>query len=194
MTEILEKVYGSPAGSKPSGMNIGKGRDFSMPRREWGQTRLLHRHPAPQRDRRPAHGPCPEQHASGYPDPLQADGRVQRPLAAGHGPRRHRHPERGGEAAGRRGHRPPRAGPGGVYRAGLGVEGQYGGQIINQLKRLGSSCDWSRERFTMDEGLSRAVREVFVRLYRGGADLPGRLHHQLVSPLPDRPLRPGSGA
>jgi valyl-tRNA synthetase len=42
---------------------------------------------------------------------------------------------------------------------------KYGGMIIKQLKRLGSSCDWSRERFTMDEGLSRAVREVFVRLY-----------------------------
>ena len=45
---------------------------------------------------------------------------------------------------------------------------EYGGQIIRQLKRLGSSCDWSRERFTMDEGLSRAVKEVFVRLYREG--------------------------
>ena len=42
---------------------------------------------------------------------------------------------------------------------------KYGGMIIKQLKKLGSSCDWSRERFTMDEGLSRAVREVFVRLY-----------------------------
>ena len=40
--------------------------------------------------------------------------------------------------------------------------------IINQLKRLGASCDWSRERFTMDEGLSRAVRKVFVDLYRAG--------------------------
>jgi valyl-tRNA synthetase len=43
-----------------------------------------------------------------------------------------------------------------------------GGQIITQLKRLGCSCDWSRERFTMDAGLSRAVREVFVRLYKEG--------------------------
>ncbi len=43
---------------------------------------------------------------------------------------------------------------------------EYGSRIIHQLKRLGSSCDWSRERFTMDEGLSLAVREVFVRLYR----------------------------
>ncbi|TSA11447.1 MAG: valine--tRNA ligase [Deltaproteobacteria bacterium] len=45
---------------------------------------------------------------------------------------------------------------------------ESGGQIINQLKRLGCACDWSRQRFTMDEGLSRAVREVFVRLYREG--------------------------
>ncbi|PKN26572.1 MAG: valine--tRNA ligase [Deltaproteobacteria bacterium HGW-Deltaproteobacteria-21] len=45
---------------------------------------------------------------------------------------------------------------------------KYGGMIINQLKRLGSSCDWSRERFTMDEGLSRAVRNVFVDLYEQG--------------------------
>lgn len=46
--------------------------------------------------------------------------------------------------------------------------GESGGQIINQLKRLGASCDWQRERFTMDEGLSRAVREVFVTLYEEG--------------------------
>jgi valyl-tRNA synthetase len=45
---------------------------------------------------------------------------------------------------------------------------ESGGQIINQLKRLGASCDWPRERFTMDEGLSRAVREVFVTLYEEG--------------------------
>ena len=45
---------------------------------------------------------------------------------------------------------------------------QYGGRIISQLKKLGTSCDWSRERFTMDEGCSRAVREVFVNLYEKG--------------------------
>ncbi len=45
---------------------------------------------------------------------------------------------------------------------------KYGGLIIKQLKRLGCSCDWSRERFTMDEGLSRAVLEVFVRLFKEG--------------------------
>ena len=44
----------------------------------------------------------------------------------------------------------------------------YGGRIVNQLKRVGASCDWSRERFTMDPGLSRAVTECFVRLYERG--------------------------
>ena len=45
---------------------------------------------------------------------------------------------------------------------------QYGNRITNQLKRLGASCDWERERFTMDEGCSKAVREVFVTLYEKG--------------------------
>ena len=45
---------------------------------------------------------------------------------------------------------------------------EYGGRISHQLKRLGASCDWSRERFTLDEGLSRAVKEVFVSLYEEG--------------------------
>ncbi len=66
----------------------------------------------------------------------------------------------------------------GVDRHALGREGfiekvwewkkEYGGRIIGQQKRLGASCDWERERFTMDEGLSRAVREVFVTLYEEG--------------------------
>ncbi len=47
-------------------------------------------------------------------------------------------------------------------------KGEYGGQITRQLRRMGASCDWSRERFTMDEGCSNAVREVFVRLYEKG--------------------------
>ena len=45
---------------------------------------------------------------------------------------------------------------------------KYGGQIAGQIRRLGCSCDWERERFTLDEGCSRAVREVFVRLYEKG--------------------------
>lgn len=45
---------------------------------------------------------------------------------------------------------------------------ESGGKIVEQLKRLGASCDWSRERFTLDDGLSRAVIKVFVQLYRDG--------------------------
>lgn len=45
---------------------------------------------------------------------------------------------------------------------------KYGGTIIEQIKKLGASCDWDRERFTMDEGCSKAVKEVFVRLYEKG--------------------------
>ena len=66
----------------------------------------------------------------------------------------------------------------GLTKESLGREGflerawkwkeEYGGRINRQQRRMGASCDWSRERFTMDEGCSRAVREVFVRLYEKG--------------------------
>ena len=66
----------------------------------------------------------------------------------------------------------------GISKEDIGREGflerawawkkEYGGRIVKQLRKLGVSCDWSRERFTMDEGLSRAVRETFVRLYEKG--------------------------
>ncbi len=66
----------------------------------------------------------------------------------------------------------------GLSKADLGREGflerawewrrQYGGRIVEQLKKLGSSCDWERERFTLDEGCSKAVREVFCNLYEKG--------------------------
>ncbi len=51
---------------------------------------------------------------------------------------------------------------------------EYGGRIIQQLKKLGCSCDWERERFTMDEGLSRAVTETFIRLYEKGLIYRGK--------------------
>ena len=66
----------------------------------------------------------------------------------------------------------------GINKEDLGREGflkhawawkeEYGGKIINQLKKLGASADWDRERFTMDEGCSKAVKEVFIRLYEKG--------------------------
>ncbi|MFO1121129.1 MAG: class I tRNA ligase family protein [Hyphomicrobiales bacterium] len=73
---------------------------------------------------------------------------------------------------------------------------ESGGAITQQLRRLGASCDWSRERFTMDEGLSRAVLKVFVlQLYKEGPDLQGQAPGQLGSrEAADRDLRSGSGA
>ena len=66
----------------------------------------------------------------------------------------------------------------GINKHDLGREGfvqkcwewreEYGHRIVNQLKKLGCSCDWDRERFTMDEGCNRAVTEVFCRLYEKG--------------------------
>lgn len=66
----------------------------------------------------------------------------------------------------------------GIEKEDLGREGflerawkwkeEYGGRIIDQLKKLGSSCDWDRERFTMDEGCSKAVEEVFIKYYEKG--------------------------
>ncbi|MFO7955545.1 MAG: valine--tRNA ligase [Candidatus Brocadiia bacterium] len=72
----------------------------------------------------------------------------------------------------------------GLHRRDLGREAfiervwqwreEYGGQIIRQLKKLGCSCDWDRERFTMDEGLSRAVTETFLRLHEKGLIYRGK--------------------
>ncbi|MFA5204417.1 MAG: valine--tRNA ligase [Lentisphaeria bacterium] len=58
---------------------------------------------------------------------------------------------------------------------------KYGGTIIRQLRRLGSSCDWERERFTLDAGLSAAVQEVFIRLYRKGLIYKG---HRIINWCP----------
>ena len=71
---------------------------------------------------------------------------------------------------------------------------ESGGTIISQLKRLGASCDWSRERFTMDEGLSRAVLKVFVDALQRGPDLQGQAAGQLGPEAADRDLRPRGAA
>lgn len=72
----------------------------------------------------------------------------------------------------------------GITKEDIGREGflerawdwkkEYGGTIINQLKKIGCSCDWSRERFTMDEGLSNAVKYVFIKLYEKGLIYKGK--------------------
>ena len=72
----------------------------------------------------------------------------------------------------------------GINKEDIGREGflerawdwkrEYGGAIVNQIKKLGCSCDWSRERFTMDEGLSEAVKQVFINLYNEGLIYRGK--------------------
>jgi valyl-tRNA synthetase len=59
-------------------------------------------------------------------------------------------------------------GPGKFLEHAWAWKKKYGGIITEQIRRLGASCDWSRERFTLDEGLSQAVREAFVSLYEKG--------------------------
>ena len=70
----------------------------------------------------------------------------------------------------------------------------YLSRITNQHRSLGVSCDWERERFTLDEGLSHAVRTAFVQLYEKGPDLSRHLPGQLVPALWDGDLGPGGGA
>ena len=84
--------------------------------------------------------------------------------------------------------------PRGVRRRVWAWKEESGGTIISQLKRLGASCDWSRERFTMDEGLSRAVLKVFVDLYSAGPDLQRQAAGELGPEVPDRDLGPRGGA
>ena len=83
---------------------------------------------------------------------------------------------------------PPGPRPRKIPRARLAVEGESGGAITRQLRRLGASPDWARERFTMDEGLSAAVRKVFVPLTRR-ADLSGQAPGELGPETADRDLR-----
>ena len=136
---------------------------FAATKDEAAETGLFHRHPAAQRHRRAAHGPRAEQYAAGYLVPLPQDAGYNVLWMPGHRSCRHRHPKRGGTETGRRGHATgTRLGREKFIEAVWEWREEYGGIIINQLKRLGASCDWDRERFTMDEGLSRAVRKVFV--------------------------------
>ena len=60
---------------------------------------------------------------------------------------------------------------------------EYGGTIQKQQRKLGCSCDWERSRFTMDEGLSQAVLEQFINLYKKGLIYKGNKNDKLVSML-----------
>ena len=113
------------------------------------------RHPAAERDRRPAPGARAEQHAARHPDPLAADAGLQRPLDAGHRSRRHRHAGRGRAAAAAK-KKKTRATIW-AARSSSSASGQwkdeYETRILGQLKQMGCSCDWQRTRFTLDDSV-----------------------------------------
>ena len=148
--------------------------------------------PATQRDRHAACRACPQHDPAGRAGALAPDAGPRRTVAARNRSRRHRnatrgrtHPaRRGASAASRSGARPSSSGS-------WAWKGQSGGAITNQLRRLGASLDWARERFTMDAGLSAAVREVFVTLHRARVDLPRPAAGELGSGFRIGDLRPG---
>ncbi len=154
--------------------------------REWEASRLfradrqrqavLHHDSAAERDRLAAHGPRVPAHAHGHADPLSTHER--RPDALwqiGHRPRRHLDADAGRTAAERStASAKPDIGRDAFVEKVWEWKAASGGRISEQMRRMGSSIDWSRERFTMDDGFSRAVREAFVRLYDEGLIYRGR--------------------
>ncbi len=96
-------------------------------------------------------------------------------MDARHRPRRHRHPG-GRRAPHLRGRKedPPRPRPRRPRQAHLGLEGRVRSRIIDQLKKLGGSCDWQRTRFTLDEVCSEAVRRTFFEMFKDGLIYRGK--------------------
>jgi hypothetical protein len=129
-----------------------------------------------QRDRHAAHGPCVQPDHHGQPDALPPHARAQHPLGAGHRPRRHRHPDRGGAPAAGPGHRPAATtwAARTSWRKVWEWKEKSGNTITTQMRRMGDSVDWSREYFTMDDKLSTVVTETFVRLYEQGLIYRGK--------------------
>ena len=153
---------------------------------------LLHGHPAAQRHRLAAHRPCAEQHAAGRARPLPPHEGRRGPVAAGHRPRRHRHPDGGGAPARRRGqHLPPRHGPRRVRRAGLEVEGAVRrdhhrpAPPARRLVRLEPRA-LHPGRGPVGGGAQGVRRAVQQR-----ADLSRQAAGELGPALPDRHQRPG---
>ena len=185
------------ASSLPPSRRIGiplweKQRLFQGRPRPLEPPQLLHPAAAAQRHRHAAHGARVPAHADGRAHALSPHARLQHAVAARHRPRRHRHADRrraparsAGRVAAR--HR-PRAFVARVWQ----WKEQSGSTITRQMRRLGASCDWERERFTMDEGLSRVVTEVFVRLLRAGPHLSRQAAGQLGPGAADGGLRPRS--
>ena len=130
---------------------------------------------ASERHGRAPHGAHAGPHGDRCHRALEAHAGLQHAVAAGHGSRRHRDTD-GRRAATCEAEASTGASWGAKSsRRGFGSgRSSSGGTIKKQMLRLGASCDWSRERFTLDPGLSRAVREVFVRLYEKGLIYRGK--------------------
>ena len=180
---------------------MGSGRRFRLrPGVRRGAVR--HRDPAAERDGQPAYGARAQQHDPGHPDPLSPNARARRACGS-RVPTMPASRRRWSSNASSRSRASSSTAAWGRARRTRKLIGrdefiervwdwreESGGIILQQLRRLGASCDWSRERFTMDEGLSRAVLTVFVALYKERADLQGQAPGQLGPEVPHRDLRP----
>ena len=160
-----------------------------------GAKALCHLHAAAQRHRRAAPGPCHHRRGRGCADPLPPHDGPAHAVGARHATMPASPPRTWWSASW-----PRRASPATTWAARSSSSACGSGSASttraspSSTARLGVSCDWERERFTMDEGLSRAVREAFVRLYERGPDLSRRLPGELVPALRHGHLRPGGGA
>ena len=161
---------------------LGRARLLPQPARPEPQA-VQHRHPAAERDRRPAHGPRPQQHAARRADPLAAHAGLQRPVDARHRSRRHRHAGRGGTAHPRGGEaRPATTSAARSWSAASG-SGRTSTRSASSASssELGCSCDWQRTRFTLDPICARAVRHDVLQHVPRRPDLPrqtpGELGH-----------------
>ena len=150
---------------------------------------VLHRDPAAQRHRLAAHGPRLRALADRRHHPPEADAGLRRPLAAGHRPRRHRHPERGRAGAGQGGPRPPRDRPRGLRRAGLGLEGRAGRPHHPADAEDGLVVRLEPRALHDGRGLLPGRPGRLRAALRRGPHLPGQPDHQLVPPLPHRAVR-----
>ena len=157
---------------------------------EPGAGAVHHRHPAAQRHRLAAYGPCAQQHAAGHSGPLRAHARQERAVAAGHGSCRHRHADGGRAAADGAADPSPRPRPRAVRREGLGVEGRVRrhdlqpAEAARRLLRLVARA-LHHGRGPV-EGRPRSLRHAL----QAGPDLQGQAAGQLGPEAADRDLRP----
>ena len=178
----------TPRRSKRSGTRAGRRCGCFQPSGEGDA--LLDHAAAAERHRHAAHGPRVPAHAAGRADPLAPHARLRHPVADRHRPCRHRHRDGGRPPARARRQDPPRPRPRAFIERVWEWKQESGSTITRQMRRLGTSGDWSRERFTMDEGLSAAVRRDLRAPVRRGPDLSRPAPGQLGPGAADRDLRP----